>query len=141
MTIVCGYTDRPESQAALRWGVREAQLRGLPLHVRRTFPEQPTDSPGQVHDWQVRVEQARADGERILQQLRDAGVEGSYDLIVSPADSTASELLAAASALGAELLVIGLRRRSPVGKLVLGSVSQRVLLGADCPVLTVKADD
>lgn len=51
----------------------------------------------------------------------------------------ADELLSVADALSASLMVIGLRRRSPVRKFVLGSVSQEVLLNANMPVLTVKA--
>lgn len=38
-----------------------------------------------------------------------------------------------------ELLVIGARRRSPVGKLFLGSVTQSIILHADVPVMVVKA--
>lgn len=48
------------------------------------------------------------------------------------------ELIRVAEETGAELLVIGLRRRSPIGKLIMGSVAQRVLLDAPCPVLAVK---
>jgi nucleotide-binding universal stress UspA family protein len=51
----------------------------------------------------------------------------------------AEDLLAVAEEVGAELVVIGLRRRTPVGKLILGSNAQRVLLDAPCPVLAVKS--
>ena len=55
------------------------------------------------------------------------------------ADSDPAKALVEVST-DAQLLVIGMRNRSPVGKLVLGSVVQDVLLAANCPVLTVKAD-
>ncbi|MBC7307670.1 MAG: universal stress protein, partial [Dietzia sp.] len=45
----------------------------------------------------------------------------------------------AAHELGADMIVIGLRRRSPTGKLLFGSNAQRILLEANCPVLAVKA--
>ncbi len=48
-------------------------------------------------------------------------------------------MLKTAESTNAEFIVIGLRRRSPVGKLLLGSNAQRVLLDAGCPVLAVKA--
>jgi nucleotide-binding universal stress UspA family protein len=41
--------------------------------------------------------------------------------------------------LGADLLVIGARRRSPVGKAFLGSVAQTIILQANVPVLVVKS--
>lgn len=52
----------------------------------------------------------------------------------------ADELLAAMDRPDATLLVIGIRHRSPVGKLLLGSVSQRLILECPKPVLAVKPD-
>jgi nucleotide-binding universal stress UspA family protein len=49
------------------------------------------------------------------------------------------DLLEVARQYGAEMIVIGIRRRSPVGKMILGSNAQEILLDADCPVLAVKA--
>jgi nucleotide-binding universal stress UspA family protein len=40
--------------------------------------------------------------------------------------------------LGPDLLVLGARRRSPVGKALLGSVAQTIILEASVPVLVVK---
>ncbi len=51
----------------------------------------------------------------------------------------AEEIIRVAGEVGAELLVIGLRRRTPVGKMIMGSVAQQVLIDAPCPVLAVKA--
>jgi nucleotide-binding universal stress UspA family protein len=50
----------------------------------------------------------------------------------------AEQVLTVAEELDARLVVVGLRRRSPVGKLLMGSVAQRILLTAECPVLAVK---
>ena len=59
----------------------------------------------------------------------------------SPPSGTraADEILRIAADRGADLIVIGLRRRSPVGKLFLGSTAQQMLLDAPCAVLAVKA--
>jgi len=52
----------------------------------------------------------------------------------------AEDIIAVAQEVSADFIVIGLRRRSPVGKLILGSNAQRILLEAPCPVLAVKAE-
>jgi nucleotide-binding universal stress UspA family protein len=52
----------------------------------------------------------------------------------------ADDVLDVAEEVQAELIVIGLRRRTAVGKLILGGSAQRILLDATCPVLAVKAD-
>ena len=36
------------------------------------------------------------------------------------------------------MIVIGMRHRRPVGKLIMGSTAQRILLDAPCRVIAVK---
>ena len=70
--------------------------------------------------------------------LNECGV--AFELTQPVGVDTAEELLKAMGRDDAELLVIGVRHRSPVGKLLLGSVSQRLLLECPKPVLAVKPD-
>ncbi len=117
--IVVGYSSKPEGRAALKRALAEAELRGAELIVIHTSPE-------------AELAELRA-------ELADTGVLHQVKEAADPLDP-AEELITTADSTGAEFIIIGLRRRSPVGKLLLGSNAQRVLLDASCPVLAVKAE-
>lgn len=129
MTIVVGYVPKPEGRAALRAALEEADLRGQPLHVLNT-------SRGDAYvDPSFAPEEDLAEVRRLLEE---SGVPFELQQHVGGLDG-AEEVVAAAERLGASLIVIGLRRRTPTGKLIFGSDAQRILLDAGCPVLAVKA--
>jgi nucleotide-binding universal stress UspA family protein len=71
--------------------------------------------------------------------LAECGVE--YELEQPVGVYAADALLSAMDRPDAELLVIGIRHRNPVGKLLLGSVSQKLILECPKPVLAVKPAD
>ena len=129
--IVVGYVDTPEGRAALDRAVVEAQQRGARLIVinshkggaslDRDTADELDESMGGVHEL-----------------LHGVGVEHEVRQLVRGVDP-ADDLIAVAEEVDADLIVIGLRRRSPVGKLIMGSNAQQILLDASCPVLAVKA--
>jgi nucleotide-binding universal stress UspA family protein len=133
MTIVVGYVPRAEGRAALRRAAEEARLRTTDLVVINS-------SRGGTH---LDDEEA-ADSERELAEVRaelDAeGIKHEVRQLVRGLEP-AEDLIAVAEETGADFIVIGLRRRTPVGKLFLGSNAQRILLDAPCPVLAVKAEE
>jgi nucleotide-binding universal stress UspA family protein len=51
----------------------------------------------------------------------------------------ADAILDHAEKVDAEIIVMGSRKRTPVGKFLLGSTTQRVLLDAAVPVLVIRA--
>ncbi len=54
-------------------------------------------------------------------------------------DDVAEQILRLADEAKAEVLVIGARRRSPLGKFLMGSATQTLILEAKMPVVVVKA--
>ena len=132
MTIVVGYVPKPEGRAALRRAVEEARLR----HSRLVVINSNRGGKDLDDEDALRYERELDD---IREQLDAEGVEHEVRQLVRGLEP-AEDLIAVAEEVGADFIVIGLRRRSPVGKLILGSNAQRVLLDAPCPVLAVKAE-
>jgi nucleotide-binding universal stress UspA family protein len=132
-TIVVGYVPKAEGRAALRRAAEEARLRGAHLVV--------INSAHGGRDFDA-AEAIRSDAEleAVRSQLAEVGVDAEVRQLVRGLDA-ADDLIAVAKETSADFIVIGLRRRTPVGKLILGSNAQRILLDAPCPVLAVKSDE
>ncbi|MFC5267769.1 universal stress protein [Kribbella qitaiheensis] len=126
--ILVGYVPTAEGEAALDAAAAEAKLRGASVLLLNT-------SRGDSYIDTRYANQAELDAAGA--RLRELGVEVTIQQAVSSGD-VAHELLKAAEANDVKLIVLGLRRRSPVGKLILGSTAQRVLLESPVPVLAVK---
>ena len=131
-TVVVGYVPKPEGDAALATAISEAKLRGSKLVVVNSH------RGGHEYDDDA-ARQSEADMGKVRALLDESGLAYDIRQLVRGFEP-AEDLISIAEANSAELLVIGLRRRSPVGKLILGSNAQRILLDAHCPVMAVKAD-
>ena len=82
---------------------------------------------------------ATDDLDRVERDVTELGVDVEVVRIEQGSDP-ADALVRVAEERDASVIVIGLRHRSPVGKLIMGSAAQRILLDARCPVLAVKED-
>jgi nucleotide-binding universal stress UspA family protein len=110
--------------------IEEARLRSGTVLIVHSMRGGERDELEQVMNYRERFEELKGD-------LESSGVP--HEIIeYARGNSPSEDILEVARERGAELIVIGIRRRSPVGKLVLGSNAQDVLLEADCPVLAVK---
>ncbi|HNV41370.1 MAG TPA: universal stress protein [Ornithinibacter sp.] len=131
MTIVVGFVPTKEGRAALSRAVEEARLRQSKLVVINS------NRGGRDYDDDT-SQTAEAELQRVTDELRGDGLELEVRQLVR-GNEPAEDLIAVANDTDADLIVIGLRRRTPVGKLILGSNAQRILLDAPCAVLAVKA--
>lgn len=124
MSVVLSYIPSPEGRGALAFGFVEAHMRATELVVIAEG-----DSASEP-DFEAAIREAQA--------VAQAG-DVQWRLAVNTADRTHAEnLIDASYEADVELLVLGMKRRSPVGKLLLGSMAQQVLLDAHCPVVAVK---
>ncbi len=129
MTILVAYAPRPEGQAALHKGIEIAKRRNEHLLVVNASPGGGSDDPSKAD-----VE----DVARVEQMLANSGLSAEFRQFVR-GKSAVDEIEALVESLPVSLLILGLRQRSKIGKLIMGSVAQDILMTVSCPVLAVKA--
>ena len=132
MTVAVAHQVASASnQIALEVAAREAALRGTDLAVLHI-----------VNALDLDVSEAYHQGlsDEVEKALRAAGAaEVGWQLHLGVGeDDVAEKVLDLTKRVGASVLIIGARRRSPMGKFLLGSVTQTLILEAEVPVLVVK---
>jgi nucleotide-binding universal stress UspA family protein len=132
-TVVVGFVPKQEGEAALSAAIDEVRRLGGRLVVVTALRQDETDS-----EWIAKTQaELAAAGKR----LDAAGID--YVIHESQIDAeidAADDLTQVARDQDADLVVIGIRRRTATGKLILGTQAQRILLDAPCPVLVVKPE-
>ena len=130
MTILVGYSPSPEGKSAVKFGIDQALAFKDTLIVLNAGIGETPDERGVATD---------QDMEELQELLRSSEV--SHEILqFLRGNDPVEELLALAEATeDTRMIVIGSRRRSPVGKLIMGSTAQRIILDSDVPVVSVKA--
>lgn len=119
MTLVVAYADTPPGHAAVAAAVAESvQSQEAVVLVPAVRGEAPPDLEGIVARWPE--------------------INGRVEIENGDLGDPSDNVVQVAQRRDARLVVLGLRARTPVGKLVFGSTAQRILLDATCPVLAVK---
>ena len=140
LSVVVGIWRRGDESSLLKTAVGEARLRGARLHIVRVVGGGLSENPSQRAQWAQEVADARVRGDRLVANLASEGIEATHR-VEAGSMGAADVLIRTVTEVDAELLVVGIRKRSPVGKVFLGSVSQQTILGADCPVLAIHVSD
>jgi nucleotide-binding universal stress UspA family protein len=129
MTVLLAYIHTPEGDAALAAAVEEARSHATnAVVVNVTRPVAEVDSP-------ISAEQGL---DAVAAIFESAGVDVEVRQL-PPSSDRAGDILDVVAEVKPQLVVIGMRRRNPVGELLVGSTSQHILRAAGCPVLVVKA--
>jgi nucleotide-binding universal stress UspA family protein len=95
---------------------------------------------GRVAGQHARLDEDRIDAKINAQAERistEHGIQATVHMTPSGTGNIADGIAGIAAGCGADLIVVGTRGHSPIGGLVLGSVTQRLLQVASCPVLAV----
>jgi nucleotide-binding universal stress UspA family protein len=127
MTIAVAYRPDDFGRAALDWAVAHAKTTKDPILLVNISKVEPRLDTGHARGAHLQM---------LVEDLTDRGVE--LEIRQAIGENVAETVLFEAEQAGASLIVIGVRPRSPVGKILMGSVAQSIILDSPVPVVAVK---
>jgi nucleotide-binding universal stress UspA family protein len=136
-TVLCPVDRSDVSRRALEYGVALAAALRARLNVLEVveWVWPPAGAVSTIADLPPEVQAATLDAlNAFVAPARRAGVPTE---IAIEAGSVTREILARADAIGADLIVMGTHGRAGLERLALGSVAEKIVRQAKCPVLTV----
>lgn len=129
MTVVLAHAPTDSAEAALDAAIRQATLQEDDLVIANAVSNDALAGTRAVAEDRLR---------ELAERAERSGVR-ARTVHLNDADA-ATALLELTEEVNAALLVIGVRHRSAIGKLLMGSTAQRLILEASCPVLAVKGE-
>lgn len=130
MKILVGYDGSSASKEALKLARKHAEaFQGKVIVLTSLLGDTETSSE--------EYREARDNLVEVEQSFHGSGIEAETHLVVV-GRTPAEDILEHAEKNGIDEIVIGIRRRSPLSKLITGSNARHVILHAPCPVVTVK---
>jgi len=129
--IVVGYLRSPEGEAALSRAIAIAHRNDSHVTIVHAVTQAEATTEVDYYDQELAAIQRILENEGIVHTVRitTKGLSGAEAVLRAIADNDA------------DLAIVGVRNRSRVGKALLGSDAQTVILEATCPVLVVKAPE
>lgn len=130
MKILVGIDGSNTSKEALQLAIKNAKAFGAELMAVTSMTTGTPEENEEIRAAEATLAEAKSSAE-------GEGVKCSTHLLIR-GNNAGEDIVAFAAENEAELIVVGIKRRSRVGKILMGSSAQFVILKAPCPVLTVK---
>jgi len=130
MKILVGIDGSNTSKEALQLAIKNANVYGGELLAVTSMTTGTPEENEEIRAAEATLAEAKS-------TAAEAGVTCSTHLLIR-GNSAGEDIVAFAAENQVELIVVGIKRRSRVGKILMGSSAQYVILKAQCPVLTIK---
>jgi len=130
MKIMVGYDGSSDAKAALEVALQHVKAFKGKLFLVSSMAKGTEEEQEQIKNIEKELTLLKSD-------LEAQGIACETHLLIRGMES-GEDLVRYAEEQGIEEIIIGIRRRSKVGKLLFGSTAQYVILNAQCPVVTVR---
>lgn len=130
MKILVGYDGSKAAEDAFALARKHAKVFDAELNILTSLVQNAALS-------EADIEKAESKLEKLQKSVEDENIDCEIHTSVSY-QSPGEDLVQFANDNEIDMIVIGVRRRSKMGKMVFGSTAQYVILQASCPVLSIK---